>query len=126
MVFFDVGSNVGYYTLLAAPLVGQSGQIHAFEPVAEQHADLRANLERNQLLNVVPERLILTDRADFAEHMVKDRRLPLISFTGSVPVGRAVRDEATARDCRSSRSTRRRAPRWSKRTAASSSSRRGA
>jgi FkbM family methyltransferase len=67
MVFFDVGSNVGYYTLLAAPLVGQSGQIHAFEPVAEQHADLRANLERNQLLNVVPERLILTDRAGTME-----------------------------------------------------------
>ena len=34
--------------------------------------------------------LFVTDHADLAEHMVKDRRLPLISFTGSVPVGRRV------------------------------------
>ena len=81
MVFFDVGSNVGYYTLLAAPLVGQSGQIHAFEPVAEQHADLRANLERNQLLNVVPERLILTDRADFDAKAAADRIVDRLLFT---------------------------------------------
>ncbi|MFM8469676.1 MAG: FkbM family methyltransferase [Limisphaerales bacterium] len=67
MVFFDVGSNVGYYTLLAAPLVGQHGKVHAFEPVSVQHADLRANLERNQLQNVVPERLIVTDRAGTME-----------------------------------------------------------
>lgn len=67
MIFFDVGSNVGYYTLLAAPIVGQDGKVHAFEPVSEQHADLRANVERNQLQNVVPERLIITDRAGTME-----------------------------------------------------------
>ncbi len=67
MIFFDVGSNVGYYTLLAAPIVGKNGKVHAFEPVSEQHADLRANVERNQLQNVVPERLIITDRAGTME-----------------------------------------------------------
>ncbi len=34
--------------------------------------------------------LLITDGAELAEAMVKDRRLPLISFTGSVPVGRLV------------------------------------
>ncbi len=34
--------------------------------------------------------LFITDRADLAEMMVRDARLPLISFTGSVPVGRHV------------------------------------
>lgn len=67
MVFFDVGSNVGYYTLLAAPIVGKNGRVHAFEPVSAQHADLRANVERNQLQNVVPERLIVTDRTGTME-----------------------------------------------------------
>lgn len=67
MVFFDVGSNVGYYTLLAAPIVGKDGKVHAFDPVSEQHADLRANVERNKLQNVVPERLIITDRAGTME-----------------------------------------------------------
>jgi aldehyde dehydrogenase (NAD+) len=34
--------------------------------------------------------LLITDQAALAETMVADRRLPLISFTGSVPVGRRV------------------------------------
>jgi len=34
--------------------------------------------------------LFISDQASLAEAMVQDRRLPLISFTGSVPVGRRV------------------------------------
>jgi aldehyde dehydrogenase (NAD+) len=34
--------------------------------------------------------LFITDQAALADMMVRDRRLPLISFTGSVPVGRHV------------------------------------
>ena len=34
--------------------------------------------------------LFITDQGNLAEQMVQDRRLPLISFTGSVPVGRRV------------------------------------
>ncbi|MBS0171744.1 MAG: aldehyde dehydrogenase family protein [Nitrospira sp.] len=34
--------------------------------------------------------LLTTDRVDLADRMVRDERLPLISFTGSVPVGRHV------------------------------------
>ncbi|MDP3767893.1 MAG: aldehyde dehydrogenase family protein, partial [Dehalococcoidia bacterium] len=51
-----------------------------------------------QLCNQVMERqgyagifsLVVTDRVELAETLVEDRRLPLISFTGSVPVGRRV------------------------------------
>ena len=34
--------------------------------------------------------LFITDKTDLAQGMVQDQRLPLISFTGSVPVGRHV------------------------------------
>ena len=34
--------------------------------------------------------LFITDRPDHAETMTQDIRLPLISFTGSVPIGRQV------------------------------------
>ncbi|MBA5870845.1 MAG: aldehyde dehydrogenase family protein [Nitrospira sp. CR2.1] len=34
--------------------------------------------------------LLTTDRIDLADRMIRDERLPLISFTGSVPVGRHV------------------------------------
>ena len=31
-IFFDVGANCGFYTVLARSFVGEEGQIHAFEP----------------------------------------------------------------------------------------------
>ncbi|MCP9469665.1 MAG: aldehyde dehydrogenase family protein [Nitrospira sp.] len=41
--------------------------------------------------------LFITDHVDLAEQMVRDRRLPLISFTGSVAVGRHVASVAAQR-----------------------------
>ena len=32
----DLGANVGFYTVLAAELVGPSGRVHAFEPVPRE------------------------------------------------------------------------------------------
>lgn len=34
MVFYDVGANVGFLTLIAARLVGDQGQVVAFEPLS--------------------------------------------------------------------------------------------
>lgn len=41
--------------------------------------------------------LFITDQPSLAETMVQDRRLPLISFTGSVPVGRHVASTVSQR-----------------------------
>ncbi len=41
--------------------------------------------------------LFITDRTDLAETMVRDPRLPLISFTGSVPVGKRVAELVAGR-----------------------------
>lgn len=51
-VFYDVGAHVGYYTLLAARLVGERGRVVAFEPVARNLALLRRHLRLNGLRNV--------------------------------------------------------------------------
>ena len=45
--FVDVGANIGWYTLVAAFLVGESGRVFAFEPDAENFAILRHNVGRN-------------------------------------------------------------------------------
>ncbi len=40
-VFYDIGSNWGYFSMYAASLPDYSGQIHAFEPIDETFCDLR-------------------------------------------------------------------------------------
>jgi FkbM family methyltransferase len=47
-----LGSNVGFYTLLAAELVGSSGHVYAFEPVQRNIEFLRRHIALNKLTNV--------------------------------------------------------------------------
>ena len=52
-VFFDIGANVGFFTLLGARLVGPSGTVVAFEPHPENIEKLRQNVDLNSLSTVV-------------------------------------------------------------------------
>lgn len=61
-VVFDVGANVGYYSLIAAPLVGSGGRIYAFEPVSQQFGRLKDNALRNGFCQILPYKLALSDK----------------------------------------------------------------
>lgn len=52
MVFFDVGANLGQYTLLAANRVGAAGHVHSFEPSSRMFAELKYNVELNSFSSV--------------------------------------------------------------------------
>lgn len=52
MVCWDVGANVGFYTLLLAELVGPRGRVLAFEPVSRNIELLRRHVEMNGYRNV--------------------------------------------------------------------------
>jgi FkbM family methyltransferase len=52
MTFLDVGAHIGYYTLIGARLVGESGRVFSFEPGGETRALLAANVSRNRFHNV--------------------------------------------------------------------------
>src|SRR6516225_2099858 len=52
MTVVDVGANLGYYTLLAATLVGPSGRVVALEPNSENCRLLLSSLRRSGLANV--------------------------------------------------------------------------
>lgn len=54
-VVVDVGANVGYYTLIAGKLVGDTGRVYAFEPDPQGFELLRRNVQLNGLTNVVLE-----------------------------------------------------------------------
>ena len=50
--FFDVGANVGFFTLLGSTLVGKTGSVVAFEPLPRNVALLRRHVAMNGLENV--------------------------------------------------------------------------
>lgn len=52
-VFFDLGANVGYYSLVAARCVGRTGEVHAFEPVPQNAQRLRELVEANNITQLV-------------------------------------------------------------------------
>jgi len=45
----DVGANIGLWAMGAARAVGESGSVHAVEPIPENHARLVSNLALNRL-----------------------------------------------------------------------------
>ncbi len=52
MVAVDIGSNIGYYALLEARLVGDSGRVLAIEPFSTSAAYLERNIAANGYRNV--------------------------------------------------------------------------
>jgi FkbM family methyltransferase len=62
-VVFDVGANIGAYTVLFARWVGPNGHVYAFEPVGSIARNLRAQLALNEV----------EDRVTVVEAAVTDR-----------------------------------------------------
>jgi FkbM family methyltransferase len=55
MTFYDLGANIGYYSLIAARLVGLTGRVIPFEADPEIAARLRENLARNHFSHATVE-----------------------------------------------------------------------
>ena len=77
-VVADIGANVGAYTKLFSTLVGPSGRVHAFEPVAANYDILQTVVRKGQLQNVQLHRLALGSSLEEREIAIPD----LGGFTG--------------------------------------------
>lgn len=51
-VVFDIGANIGYYTLIFARLVGRSGKVFSFEPESTNFELLKKNAKINGYTNI--------------------------------------------------------------------------
>ena len=52
MTVLDLGANVGFYTMLSRSIIGENGQVFAFEPSQRNANLIRASIEENSFTNV--------------------------------------------------------------------------
>jgi len=52
MTVYNIGANIGYYTLLASECVGEQGKVYAFEPAPGNFELLQKNVSENKLTNI--------------------------------------------------------------------------
>ena len=69
-VVFDVGANIGFFTILCSRLVGDGGRVYAFEPMPENADTLRHNIALNGLSNVTVVEKALSSSTGHAELFV--------------------------------------------------------
>ncbi|HTK81583.1 MAG TPA: FkbM family methyltransferase, partial [Bacteroidota bacterium] len=81
--FVDVGANIGYLSAIAAGLVGQTGQVHSFEPVPRYFERLRSFASMNPDRRIVANQLALGEAESTATINVTS--LPNIGWNTLVP-----------------------------------------
>jgi FkbM family methyltransferase len=52
-IFYDIGANIGIYSILAADRVGKTGKVYAFEPHSVNFTRLLDNISLNKLDHIV-------------------------------------------------------------------------
>ena len=62
-VFIDIGSNIGYFSLLASSIVGPTGRVYAFEPTSYAFNKMLLNISLNSFTNIFPSKLAISDTA---------------------------------------------------------------
>ncbi len=59
--FFDIGANIGLFSLHASNIIGENGKIFAFEPTPVTFDRLKKNIDINKFLNINAENIGLSD-----------------------------------------------------------------
>ncbi len=63
-VVLDLGANIGYFTLLFARQVGDSGHVYAFEPGPLSFLLLKKNIAANAYRNITPINKAVSDKSE--------------------------------------------------------------
>ncbi len=71
-VFFDIGSNMGLFSLYASEPVGNKGKIYAFEPTKGIYKRLTENVELNGIKNITTINKGLSDKKGILNLNISD------------------------------------------------------
>ncbi len=63
-IVIDIGANIGYFTLLFARLVGDTGKVYSFEPDPRNCLLLEKNVQINNYSNVLLEKKAVSDKSE--------------------------------------------------------------
>jgi FkbM family methyltransferase len=92
-VVYDVGANVGFYSLLAARCVGATGFVFAFEPLPENLGYLRRHVALNALAQIAVEPVAVCEVTTILQFTRGDN-----SSTGRLDAGGDLNVKALALD----------------------------
>jgi FkbM family methyltransferase len=62
-IVFDIGANIGYYTIQFGRKTTGKGRVYAFEPCSYQYELLNRNIQLNSLSNINVQKKIVTDES---------------------------------------------------------------
>jgi len=71
-VFYDIGANNGFFTLLASIQVGQTGSVHSFEPLPKNIVKIKDVIRNNHLGNCHLEECAVTNFTGRAQLFFED------------------------------------------------------
>jgi len=83
MIIVDVGANIGYYTLIAANLVGPEGAVYAFEPEPTNYDLLCKNIKVNGYTNITAINKAVSNKTGKAILYYEKERIVNPSFSKS-------------------------------------------
>jgi len=77
----DIGAHIGYFTLILAKSVGESGKVFAFEPENKNFSMLKKNIEVNKFKNVILENIALSSSSGKVNLFLDKDNLGNMSFS---------------------------------------------
>jgi FkbM family methyltransferase len=98
--FYDIGANVGFFTLIAARRIGLQGRVYAFEPLPDSARALAHNVALNELGNVEVVQAAVGARPGRAGLAVTEESVQahLVEFETHVPALVTIEVDVTAID----------------------------
>lgn len=69
-VFFDIGANIGLFSLVVSKKIGKKGKIYSFEPSSNIFERLCENININYIKNINPQKLALSNEKGKAKFTV--------------------------------------------------------